>query len=244
MLKAKVFKLSFALTCMLQAARGISANIQASPNLVAAEPVLLSVMLETEQSVPAGGGFRISTPTAFISEQLECRLLEPQSVTIQSCTLDGGSNAALLVLGGKLEAFEQVYLEVSGARNPASTSKNTAYSVSSFDQSKAEIESSYSLALTQLVPATLTDFAVVPESDKLGETTALVIELKVGLDLPCASDGYGCALLVAAPPRNPFTTSLDRELVFDEAHLSCQTISAVSIIMRQASKLDWIPSFY
>ena len=86
------------------------------------------------------------------------------------------------------------------------------------------------LALVQFIPAPLTEFEVKPESDRFGETTALSIELKVGIEIPCSSDRTGCSVKVSSPIRNPYTSSIERETVFDEELLACQVaINDVSI---------------
>ena len=131
--KKTICRLAALLASFSQKSIAMSANIQASPSLVGAEPALLSVMLETEYTVPSGGGFRISLPTQFDSEAFDCKLLEPQTVSMASCTIENSTGDAIMVLSGQIGAFEQVYLEVDGAQNPQSTSLNKDFGVSSFD---------------------------------------------------------------------------------------------------------------
>lgn len=84
------------------------------------------------------------------------------------------------------------------------------------------------LSLLQFNPALLTEFAVQPESDRLGETTALVVELEVGIEIPCLADRSGCSVVVSSPVRNPYTSSIERETFFEEGQVSCKVSIEVS----------------
>ena len=86
------------------------------------------------------------------------------------------------------------------------------------------------LSLVQLNPASLTDFSVQPESNRLGDTTILTIQMKVSVEVSCAQDRTGCSATVSAPVRNPYTSSVNRDTIFDESVLSCQIIDDVSIL--------------
>ena len=77
------------------------------------------------------------------------------------------------------------------------------------------------LSLLQFSPDLLTEFTAQPESDRLGETTALVIELEVGVEIPCLVDRSGCSVAVRSPVRNPYTSSIETETFFEEGLVSC-----------------------
>ena len=87
-------------------------------------------MLETEEFIPNSGGFRVSVPTAFDSGSFNCEILEPQSVSLANCYLSDGD--ALLIINNSIDAFEQVFLEISGLQNPSSTSENAGFQVTTF----------------------------------------------------------------------------------------------------------------
>ena len=133
-----------------------------------------------------------------------------------------------MTLNDPIAAFEQVYIEISGAVNPVSTSKNAGYQVTSFDQSMSAIETADNLSLVQLNPALLTGLNVYPESDILGETTALNIEFKVSEEIPCQSDRSGCSVVFRSPVRNPYQSSIQKDTFFDNSLLKCQVSNSVS----------------
>ena len=146
------------------------------------------------------------------------------------CTIEG-ENQALLKIGNSIAQFSQVYLEISGVLNPASTALNKDYQVSTFNASGITIEMAGNLNLVQFQPAALTEFAFLPESDRFGAKTSVVITLALGVNLPCSFTGTDCYLTVEAPVLNSYSTSRDRDIVFDEELLSCEVISEVSRIL-------------
>ena len=142
-----------------------------------------------------------------------------------------------MTLSDPIAAFEQVYIEISGAVNPVSTSRNAGYQVTSFNQSMSTIETAENLSLVQLNPALLTELNVYPDSDILGETTALNIEFRVSQEIPCQSDRSGCSVVLRSPVRNPYQSSIQKDTFFDNSLLKCQVSNSVRTIKSNLLKI-------
>ena len=84
------------------------------------------------------------------------------------------------------------------------------------------------LSLIQFGPAILTEFSAYPESDQFGADTALIIDMTIGSPIPCSSLVLGCFVTITMPYRNPYSTSIFRETVFDHSRLACYKISGVT----------------
>ena len=102
-------------------------------------------------------------------------MLEPQNLQISSCQLIDDNYTAIMTLQGRLQAYTEIYLEVSGAQNPMSTSMNKGISVSSLNANDVTLETASNLSILHLKPAVLSGFTAIPESPVLGMTTALLV---------------------------------------------------------------------
>ena len=93
------------------------------------------------------------------------------------------------------------------------------------------------LSLVQLNPAQLTGLSVHPESDILGETTALNIEFRVSEEIPCQSDLSGCSVVLRSPVRNPYQSSIQKDTFFDEGQHECQVNINVRVFILTAKAI-------
>jgi len=192
-------------------------------------------MLQTNAVVPVGGSFTVAVPTSFDSAAFSCRVIEPQNLILTKCGLQTNSvKEAVITLGSAVEAFASVYIELGGARNPASTAHNKDYRVQSLGKDGTQIEVAAGLSLLNFLPARLTEFSVRTESAQLGARTLLLIDLKVGFEVPCKTDRSGCMVAIRSPSRNPYDplVRLDSNAVFSANQTVCQVLDAVSHLLR------------
>ena len=115
-----------------------------------------------------------------------------------------------------------------------STALHKDYVVSTYDETGITLESAQGLSLLQFQPGLLTEFYFEPLSTDFGAKTSVDITLTTGVELPCTASRTGCYLTVQAPYLNPYSTSRDKEIVFDPDLLRCEAISAsVSLLLFQ-----------
>ena len=97
MIKPWLLLLLHATLLATQQAFALDVDLRASPSVVGASSAVISISLIPEQTIPKLGGFRIIVPTLINSTGFACKIVDPLSIVVASCSIEKGTHAVLMI---------------------------------------------------------------------------------------------------------------------------------------------------